>query len=108
MKELEMSHKHSVERYKIIIPKVVNQFEVCGEYTIQLEDGRVFLISNDGISVHENEKNYKDCLNDHFLMEDRFYYCKKPLFKTWMKFIISASGLHDNYKKVFNVILKKN
>lgn len=103
-----MSQSHSKERHKLIIPKVVKQFEVCNEYTILLEDGRVFLISNDGLSIHENEKNYKDCLNDHFLMEDRFYYCKNPLYKTWMKFIISAAELHDNYKKVFEGMLKKH
>jgi hypothetical protein len=96
------------DHHKLVLPTVVNQFEVRGEYTIQLEDGRVFLISNDGISIHENEKNYKDCLTDHLLMGERFCYYKKPLFKTWMKFIITAYGLHDNYKNVFKEMVKKN
>ncbi len=96
---------HTVAKPVPVISKVLNQVEICGEYTLTLDDKRVLLVSNDGISIHENHKQFRNCLNDHFKMEQCFYYKSNPVCQSWLTNIISMEGLEPRFKKIFEAML---
>ena len=69
----------------------------CGEFTIEMENGLVFLISPDGISVHPDKDNLKDCLEGRDSMRNYFYFKKHAL--TTFNELIPYMDAFPNTKK---------
>lgn len=80
-----------------VFAPIITCTEQGNEFTIEMENDLVVLISPDGISAHPNKQNLKDCLEGNNRMRDYFYY--KRLATPLVEELLPLMGAFPNTKK---------